>query len=76
MKSDYALGPRQMFQACMEREMLLVGRNLALYVVRFTQLLVMAIVTATLFARGRMTPTSVTEGSLYFGGEISLVNKA
>jgi len=68
VKSDYALTSWQIFRACMEREVLLVDRNRPLYVIRFIMLLVLALVTATLFIRTRMKPTSVVDGNLYFGG--------
>lgn len=67
-RSPYALTQWQIFQACMTREVLLVNRNRPLYFIRFFMLLVLALVTATLFVRTRMSPTSVADGGLYFGG--------
>ena len=55
----------------MTREILLVNRNRPLYFIRFLMLFVLAVVTATLFVRTRMKPTSVADGALYFGGELS-----
>lgn len=67
-QEKYALSQLQMFWACLERELQLVDRNRPLYTVRFVQLLLLAVVTATLFLRTRMRPTSVADGNLYFGG--------
>lgn len=70
VKSSYALSQWQIFQACMTCEILLVNRNRPLYFIRFLMLFVLALVTATLFVRTRMKPTSVADGALYFGGEL------
>lgn len=69
MRDAYALSSWQMFRACLERELMLVSRNQVLYVVRFAQLLILAVITGTLFIRTRMAPTSVADGNLYFGGQ-------
>ena len=71
VREPYALGSMQIFRACQERELLLVKRNMPLYVIRFMMLFVLALVTATLFIRTRMAPTSIADGNLYFGGKSS-----
>ena len=69
VRDAYALSDWQMFRACMQRELTLVSRNQILYAVRFIQLLILAVITGTLFIRTRMAPTSVADGNLYFGGQ-------
>lgn len=69
VRQKHALSSGQIFRACMHRELLLVDCNRPLYVFRFVQLLLLALVTATLFLRTRMQPTSVVDGNLYFGGD-------
>lgn len=74
VRTPYALSQWQIFQACWRREILLVGRNMPLYFIRFFMLFVLAVVTATLFIRTHMSSTSVADGALYFGGTIPVLS--
>ncbi|KAK9836331.1 hypothetical protein WJX81_006307 [Elliptochloris bilobata] len=65
-RSKFALSPWQLFSACMERDLVLLSRNLFLYGFRFGCTMFMAFVTATLFLRTNLHPTSIEDGQLYF----------
>ena len=50
----------------MQRDLTLLSRNLFLYGFRFGCTMFMAFVTATLFLRTNLHPTSVADAELYF----------
>jgi hypothetical protein len=60
----HALGRWELFNVCMDREVLLVKRNLFLYGFRFFQTMLVGVVTATLFLRTWLHPTNATNVSL------------
>ncbi|BFG24580.1 hypothetical protein CerSpe_108540 [Prunus speciosa] len=63
----YGVGKKDLFKACMSREYLLMKRNSFVYVFKFAQLIVMAIITMTLFLRTKMHRDSITDGGIFSG---------
>ncbi|KAJ4721744.1 Pleiotropic drug resistance ABC transporter [Melia azedarach] len=76
--SVYSLSKWELFKACMSRELLLMKRNSHVYVFKTTQLLIIAIITMTIFLRTRMDidvlDANYYMGSLYFSVILLLVN--
>ncbi|XP_011005974.1 PREDICTED: pleiotropic drug resistance protein 3-like [Populus euphratica] len=64
--SIYSLRNWELFKACMDREWLLMKRNLSLHVFKSVQLVVTAIITMTVFIRSRMN-IDMVDGNLYMG---------
>ena len=65
VKDRFALSSWQLFMALMWREMVLLDRNLFLYVFRFIQLILVGVITGTLYLRTRLHPNNIADGSLY-----------
>ena len=65
VKNRYALSTGQLFNALMWRELVLLDRNLFLYVFRFIQLILVGVITGTLYLRTRLHPTNIADGTLY-----------
>ncbi|KAJ6940744.1 hypothetical protein NC651_006771 [Populus alba x Populus x berolinensis] len=64
--SIYSLKKWELFKACMDREWLLMKRNLSLHVFKSVQLVVTALITMTVFIRSRMN-IDIVDGDLYMG---------
>nr|TKR70971.1 pleiotropic drug resistance protein 3-like [Populus alba] len=64
--SIYSLRKWELFKACMDREWLLMKRNLSLHVFKSVQLVVTALITMTVFIRSRMN-IDMVDGDLYMG---------
>nr|BAR94045.1 PDR-type ACB transporter [Nicotiana benthamiana] len=63
----YGIGKKQLLKICAEREFLLMKRNSFVYIFKFTQLSIMAIVAMTLFFRTKMSRDSMDDGGIYAG---------
>ncbi|KAJ4721742.1 Pleiotropic drug resistance ABC transporter [Melia azedarach] len=76
--SVYSLAKWELFRACMSRELLLMKRNSFIYVFKTTQLIIVAMITMTVFLRTRLDidvfHASYYMGSLYFSLLILLVD--
>ncbi|PQQ20294.1 pleiotropic drug resistance protein 1-like isoform X1 [Prunus yedoensis var. nudiflora] len=58
---------KELFKACMDRQILLMKRNKFVYIFKLAQLIVAAFVTTTLFLRTEMTRSTVEDGGIYMG---------
>eukprot|EP00252_Welwitschia_mirabilis_P000940 TRINITY_DN10929_c0_g1_i1.p1 TRINITY_DN10929_c0_g1~~TRINITY_DN10929_c0_g1_i1.p1 ORF type:complete len:1465 (-),score=160.32 TRINITY_DN10929_c0_g1_i1:229-4623(-) len=65
--STYGVSKINIFNACCSREWLLMKRNSFVYVFKTCQVLVVAIVTMTMFFRTKMHEKTVTDGNIYMG---------
>ncbi|XP_056691012.1 pleiotropic drug resistance protein 1 isoform X2 [Spinacia oleracea] len=63
----FGLGKRELLKACMSREALLMKRNQFIYVFKAFQLILTALVTATVFLRSHMHKRNVQDGMIYMG---------
>ncbi|XVF31519.1 hypothetical protein REPUB_Repub16aG0153000 [Reevesia pubescens] len=52
--SEYSVSKWEIFKACMSRELLLLRRNSSFYVFKITQLLIIAVITMTVYYRTQM----------------------
>ncbi|XWS57389.1 hypothetical protein CRYUN_Cryun09bG0170100 [Craigia yunnanensis] len=64
--SQYSLSKWELFRACMSRELLLMKRNSFVYVFKTSQLIIVAVITMTVFLRTRMH-IDVLHGNYYMG---------
>ncbi|PWA80245.1 pleiotropic drug resistance protein 3 [Artemisia annua] len=62
----YSISRWDMFRACMSREILLMKRNSFVYIFKFTQLLILAVMTMTVFLRTRLK-VDVIDANYYLG---------
>lgn len=65
--STYGASKKELLRACIEREWLLMKRNMFVYRFRAVQLLVMTIIVMTLFLRTNMHHRTVNDGTVYLG---------
>ncbi|WMV48222.1 hypothetical protein MTR67_041607 [Solanum verrucosum] len=63
----YGIGKKELLKVCTEREYLLMKRNSFVYVFKFFQLTIMALMTMTLFFRTEMPRDTVDDGGIYAG---------
>ncbi|PHT49412.1 Pleiotropic drug resistance protein 1 [Capsicum baccatum] len=63
----YGIGKRELLKGCAEREFLLMKRNSFIYIFKFAQLTIMALMTMTLFFRTEMPRDTVDDGGIYTG---------
>ncbi|RVW28717.1 Pleiotropic drug resistance protein 1 [Vitis vinifera] len=63
----YGVNKKELLDANMSREYLLMKRNSFVYVFKLTQLAIMAVITMTLFLRTEMHRNSVDDGNIYTG---------
>ncbi|KAL8189296.1 hypothetical protein R6Q57_028862 [Mikania cordata] len=63
----YGLKRKELLKACIEREILLMKRNSFVYYFKLTQLLVMALVTMTVFLRTKIHRDNIENGGKYMG---------
>ncbi|XP_074289923.1 ABC transporter G family member 31 isoform X2 [Silene latifolia] len=66
-KTKFGVPKRELFKACLSREILLIRRHSFLYIFRTCQVAFVGFVTATTFSRTTLHPTSVTYGNYYLG---------
>ncbi|KAL6334363.1 hypothetical protein AAG906_014764 [Vitis piasezkii] len=63
----YGVNKKELLDANMSREYLLMKRNSFVYVFKLTQLTIMAVITMTLFLRTEMHKSSTDDGNIYAG---------
>ncbi|CAH9086271.1 unnamed protein product [Cuscuta epithymum] len=63
----YGIGKLQLLKVCTQREFLLMKRNSFAYNFKFFQLMVMALITMTMFFRTKMSKDNETDGGIYSG---------
>ncbi|KAL6839179.1 hypothetical protein ACP4OV_031070 [Aristida adscensionis] len=63
----YGVSGMELLKANIDREILLVKRNFFVYVFRIFQLILMSVITMTVFFRTKMNHESITSGRLYMG---------
>lgn len=63
----YALSNWELFQACLEREKLLMKRNKAIYIFKSVQTSLVALITMSVFFRTTLEPNSLGDGGFYLG---------
>ncbi|KAK9727139.1 hypothetical protein RND81_05G260600 [Saponaria officinalis] len=66
-RTMFAVPKRELFKACLSREILLIRRHSFLYIFRTFQVGFVGFVTATTFSRATIHPTSVAYGNYYLG---------
>ncbi|KAL9233903.1 hypothetical protein vseg_008838 [Gypsophila vaccaria] len=64
---EFGLSKMELFKACLSRETLLMKRNKFIYVFKSFQLVITALITATVFMRTQMHKNSVQDGMVYMG---------
>ncbi|KAG8375491.1 hypothetical protein BUALT_Bualt10G0105400 [Buddleja alternifolia] len=63
----YGLSKIEVLKACISREYLLMKRNSPIYIFRMMQLLVMGIMSMTVFLRTEMSKNTVADGGIFMG---------
>ncbi|KAK9946085.1 hypothetical protein M0R45_011564 [Rubus argutus] len=63
----YGVTKKELFKACMSRQILLMKRNSFVYITRMSMFLITAFVTMTLFLRTEMQRDTVDDGGIYMG---------
>ncbi|KAK2974339.1 hypothetical protein RJ640_021195 [Escallonia rubra] len=63
----YGVSRKELLKACTSREILLMQRNSFVYFFKLFQLLVMSLITLTIFLRTKMHRNSVADGGIYTG---------
>ncbi|KAI6689986.1 hypothetical protein NL676_026814, partial [Syzygium grande] len=65
--NKYGVGKKNLLDACISRELLLMKRNSFVFIFKLVQLTIMALITMTLFLKTKMHKSSVTDGGIYTG---------
>ncbi|KAL5059786.1 hypothetical protein RYX36_031390 [Vicia faba] len=63
----YGVGKLELLKACLSREYLLMKRNSFVYIFKFCQVFIMAMIAMTIFLRTEMHRDSVAHGGIYVG---------
>ncbi|XP_010249929.1 PREDICTED: pleiotropic drug resistance protein 1-like [Nelumbo nucifera] len=63
----YGVSKKELFKACLSREILLMKRNSFVYFFKMAQLAILAFITMTLFLRTEMHQDDSTDGGIYMG---------
>ncbi|KZV20014.1 pleiotropic drug resistance protein 1-like [Dorcoceras hygrometricum] len=63
----YGVSKKELLRACASREFLLMKRNSFVYIFKMTQLILMALISMTVFLRTEMHKNTETDGGLYLG---------
>ncbi|CAO2820693.1 unnamed protein product [Amaranthus hypochondriacus] len=63
----YGLNKKDLLKACLSREALLMKRNSFVYVFKAIQLMITALITATVFWRTHMHKRNLADGNIYMG---------
>nr|POF16092.1 pleiotropic drug resistance protein 1 [Quercus suber] len=64
---EYGARKVELLKACFSREFLLMKRNSFVYIFKIAQLILMALITSTLFLRTEMHRDSINDGGIYTG---------
>ncbi|KDP37161.1 hypothetical protein JCGZ_06217 [Jatropha curcas] len=70
---NYGVNKKELLKACFSREFLLMKRNSFVFVFKFCQLTILALITMTLFLRTEMHRNSVIDGGIYAGALFFIV---
>ncbi|XP_052184623.1 pleiotropic drug resistance protein 2-like isoform X2 [Diospyros lotus] len=71
----YGISNKDLFQACLSREWLLMKRNSFIYIFKTTQITIMSIISFTVFFRTEMKSGQLADGGKFYGALFfSLVN--
>ncbi|XP_021800492.1 ABC transporter G family member 39-like isoform X5 [Prunus avium] len=65
--NKYGVSKKELYKACMSRQVLLMKRNSFVYIFKMTQFIIMAFTTMTLFLRTEMHRRTVEDGGIYMG---------
>ncbi|CAK7353518.1 unnamed protein product [Dovyalis caffra] len=63
----YGVGKKELLKACISREFLLMKRNSFVYIFKFSQLILVASITMTIFLRTEMHRNTITDAGIYLG---------
>ncbi|KAF7139271.1 hypothetical protein RHSIM_Rhsim07G0220600 [Rhododendron simsii] len=63
----YGVNRKELLKACMSREYLIMKRNSFVYTFKLTQLILMALITMTVFLRTEMPKETVDDGGIFMG---------
>ncbi|XWS73072.1 hypothetical protein CRYUN_Cryun02cG0094200 [Craigia yunnanensis] len=66
-KDKYGVSKKELLKACVSREFLLMKRNLFVYVFKMIQLLIVGLITMTIFLRTEMHRDKITDGGIFMG---------
>nr|XP_023870372.1 pleiotropic drug resistance protein 1-like isoform X4 [Quercus suber] len=69
----YGVNKKELFKACISRELLLMKRNSFVYFFKMFQLISTAFITMTLFIRTEMHRDTVTDGGIYMGAMFFII---
>ncbi|KAF9614055.1 hypothetical protein IFM89_014855 [Coptis chinensis] len=67
VKRKYGLPKKELFKACLDREILLMKRSAFIYIFKAIQIAMVATITATVFLRTEMNHNSPQDGQNYMG---------
>ncbi|CAN6442072.1 unnamed protein product [Victoria cruziana] len=65
--SKYGTGKIELLKACFSREVLLMKRNSFVYIFKMFQLILLGLITMTLFLRTEMHKDTINDGGIYLG---------
>ncbi|KAF2287195.1 hypothetical protein GH714_039303 [Hevea brasiliensis] len=63
----YGINKKELLKACFSRELLLMKRNSFVYIFKITQLIIMALLSSTVFLRSELHRDTLTDGGIYLG---------
>ncbi|XP_040931878.1 pleiotropic drug resistance protein 1 [Gossypium hirsutum] len=66
-KDKYGVPKKELLKACLSRELLLIKRNLFVYVFKMFQLIFIGFITVTIFLRIEMHRDTITDGGIFMG---------
>ncbi|KAA3470541.1 pleiotropic drug resistance protein 1-like [Gossypium australe] len=66
-KDKYGVPKKELLKACLSRELLLMKRNLFVYVFKMFQLIFIGFITVTIFLRIEMHRDTITDGGIFMG---------
>ncbi|XP_074286403.1 pleiotropic drug resistance protein 1-like isoform X2 [Silene latifolia] len=66
-RQTYGVNKKELLQACVSREFLLMKRNVFIYLFKMTELGITALITSTLFFRTKMPKETVADGGIFMG---------
>ncbi|KAG6389523.1 hypothetical protein SASPL_150993 [Salvia splendens] len=63
----YGVSKKMLLKACFDREFLLMKRNSFVYIFKLTQIIMVVVISTTLFLKTEMPKKNVTDGGIYMG---------
>ncbi|GMI89171.1 pleiotropic drug resistance 12, ATP-binding cassette G40, PLEIOTROPIC DRUG RESISTANCE 12 [Hibiscus trionum] len=66
-KDKYGVSKKELFKACVSRELLLMKRNLFVYAFKMFQLIFIGFITVTVFLRTEMHRDTIRDGGIFMG---------